>query len=552
MKKLIIITLLLAVFTQFNSYAQNVGINQDGSTPDPSAMLDINEDSTGILIPRVALIASNVAAPVTAPAISLMVYNTDTAGIVPNDVTPGYYYWDGTKWLRLNTGDGDSWLLEGNAGTTVGTNFLGTTDNQDLAIHSNNIEAIRVDTTGYVGIATSDPKVTLEVNGAVAMRSSGSVQALTADNQSVTVGNRSYIRLSSNSTTPADRTFTITDGLVEGQTLIIESVSTGSNVASMEDGANLDVLGSCLTVLGGTGFSAMHFVWNGTLWRQIGHNSGSLRSLTYSTPGSSYWTVPAGSYCVRIKLWGGGAAGCDYDDGGCCSCASGGSGGYVEGVYDVAPGTQLEILVAGGGDEVIRNGGIGGGARGGSALSLIGGGGGGGRSAIRVAGVDVITAGGGGGGGYANVGAGGGAGGGVTANSGMAGGNGCSGGGGGGSGTAGLGGNSCSGDNGINGGAPTQYDGGRGSDDWWEGGGGGGGWYGGGGGEGNYGSGGGGGSSYVGDPNFTIISNMIGNDNSTGALNAAPNDSDTDYIPGVGVGAREDDGGGPGLIVIYY
>jgi hypothetical protein len=30
-----------------------------------------------------------------------LVYNTQTAGSSPNQVTPGYYFWNGTAWLKL-------------------------------------------------------------------------------------------------------------------------------------------------------------------------------------------------------------------------------------------------------------------------------------------------------------------------------------------------------------------------------------------------------------------------------------------------------------------
>lgn len=52
----------------------------------------------------------------------------------------------GVKWIRDTCGGsgGSGWLLTGNAGTTPGTNFLGTTDNQDLVIKRNNTEAGRL------------------------------------------------------------------------------------------------------------------------------------------------------------------------------------------------------------------------------------------------------------------------------------------------------------------------------------------------------------------------------------------------------------------------
>lgn len=60
---------------------------------------------------------------------------------------------------------GTHWTITGNAGTTVGTNFLGTTDNQDLAIFTNNTEKIRVASAGNVGIGTTSPMQLLDVAG---------------------------------------------------------------------------------------------------------------------------------------------------------------------------------------------------------------------------------------------------------------------------------------------------------------------------------------------------------------------------------------------------
>lgn len=123
--------IFLLLFTNFSATAQ-IGINNT----DPKAMLDVTSHDSGILIPRVELQSTNVAAPVISPEVSELVFNTQSAGSDPNRVTPGFYYWDGSKWVRLDTGDGepagDKWDLKGNANTTPGINFLGTTDNQEL------------------------------------------------------------------------------------------------------------------------------------------------------------------------------------------------------------------------------------------------------------------------------------------------------------------------------------------------------------------------------------------------------------------------------------
>ena len=107
----------------------------------PEAALDITSTNDGILIPRVALTITTSALPLTAPTVSELVYNTANVA----DVTPGYYYWDGSKWVRFSvTADSNSnWSLLGNTGTNPATNFLGTTDGQDLVFRTANLERIR-------------------------------------------------------------------------------------------------------------------------------------------------------------------------------------------------------------------------------------------------------------------------------------------------------------------------------------------------------------------------------------------------------------------------
>jgi len=128
---------------------QGVGINSTGANPDASAKLDIVSSNKGFLIPRVALTATNAAGPITSPATGLMVYNTATAGTSPNNVTPGFYYWNVSQWVRFqDVVATDDWHLLGNSGTVDGTNFVGTTDNIGFNLKVNNSRS------GRIGIAT--------------------------------------------------------------------------------------------------------------------------------------------------------------------------------------------------------------------------------------------------------------------------------------------------------------------------------------------------------------------------------------------------------------
>ncbi len=103
--KIISIFILLILFFNIRAVAQNVAINTTGTATNPSAGLDVDFPNKGLLIPRVPLTASNAAGPIAAPATSLLVYNTATAGASPNQVTPGYYWWDGSKWKRFTDND---------------------------------------------------------------------------------------------------------------------------------------------------------------------------------------------------------------------------------------------------------------------------------------------------------------------------------------------------------------------------------------------------------------------------------------------------------------
>jgi hypothetical protein len=69
--------------------------------PNPNAILDLNVSDTaigsrGLLLPRVALISTTDANPLTQHIAGMLVFNTATS----NDVSPGVYYNDGTKWIR--------------------------------------------------------------------------------------------------------------------------------------------------------------------------------------------------------------------------------------------------------------------------------------------------------------------------------------------------------------------------------------------------------------------------------------------------------------------
>lgn len=160
MKKIVITLLVIST----SGYSQ-VGI---GNT-NPQSTVDITAVNTtgtstnidGLLIPRVD--RQRAQSMLSIPESTLIYVNsiaTGTAtGIASNITSVGFYFFNTTtsKWVKLNAAAGGSnWSLSGNSGTTAGTNFLGTTDTQDLVLKTNSNENLRIlNTNGHVLVNTT-------------------------------------------------------------------------------------------------------------------------------------------------------------------------------------------------------------------------------------------------------------------------------------------------------------------------------------------------------------------------------------------------------------
>jgi hypothetical protein len=95
-KQFILIIFLLIASAKFT--LSQVAVNNTGASPDGSAMLDVNSESKGILIPRVTLnsVTDNLT-PVNIPANGLLVFNQG------GNVAQGFYFWSGQKWSNLTS-----------------------------------------------------------------------------------------------------------------------------------------------------------------------------------------------------------------------------------------------------------------------------------------------------------------------------------------------------------------------------------------------------------------------------------------------------------------
>lgn len=281
--------------------------------------------------------------PATAPSVNGQVLTANTSGVM--------------EWANVSS---QSWGLTGNAGTSSSTNFIGTTDANDVVLKRDNTERARITNAGlrvvqngtprssvwtlsvqnilstngstvieflntteavngggaFVGLngngaigdtlgiwnhqagpiefqtGTSNRSNTprmrigsngnvaigditggtlLDVDGAITVRPPATI-AVIADNQAVTVGNRSSIVLESNGL-PANRTITLSNGLQTGQILFIAVTGTlaanGIEIADDPAGANTNLSGLAQLVDG----AVLQLLWNGTDWLEVSRSN---------------------------------------------------------------------------------------------------------------------------------------------------------------------------------------------------------------------------------------------------------------------------------------
>ena len=113
--------LLLGGSTAFAQQKIKDGTINTSNLPNKDAILELETNNKGLLHTRVSLIRTTNAAPLSAHVAGMMVYNLATA----NDVIPGIYYNDGTKWVFVRSSN--SILVENQPGKTGTPGIPGTT-----------------------------------------------------------------------------------------------------------------------------------------------------------------------------------------------------------------------------------------------------------------------------------------------------------------------------------------------------------------------------------------------------------------------------------------
>ncbi|MEO5890424.1 MAG: hypothetical protein ABIQ31_09235 [Ferruginibacter sp.] len=115
-----LIFFLLTFFYTLAVYPQSVGVNNDGTPPDPSALLDVKSNTKGVLVPRMT---SAERTGIASPAIGLLVYDNETGS---------FWYYKALGWTELtggSNGPGASWNTSGTNiyNSNMGNVGIGTT-----------------------------------------------------------------------------------------------------------------------------------------------------------------------------------------------------------------------------------------------------------------------------------------------------------------------------------------------------------------------------------------------------------------------------------------
>jgi hypothetical protein len=137
----LICTILLlsgkAVFAQ-------VAVNNDGSVPDNSAMLDVKSVTKGVLVPRMTVAQRNAIAN---PAKGLLIFSTDNNSYYSNAGTPAL-----PNWIMVNS----QWSTNGSNIFFTGGNVGIGTSTPDATLTLANTSLVGIGTTGSFQIGQSN------------------------------------------------------------------------------------------------------------------------------------------------------------------------------------------------------------------------------------------------------------------------------------------------------------------------------------------------------------------------------------------------------------
>ncbi len=140
MKKIILFLLCCGIGRFAYSQSAGTSINDDGSNPDPSAVLQVQSTAKGMLIPRMTKAQRNA---ISNPADGLMIYQTDGLR--------GFYYYD-----NFNNGGGPEWIRAASKWSNLADTATGA-----IFFNPPNVSFPKV------GIGMTSPRTYLDVAGSI-------------------------------------------------------------------------------------------------------------------------------------------------------------------------------------------------------------------------------------------------------------------------------------------------------------------------------------------------------------------------------------------------
>ncbi|MCC6599723.1 MAG: hypothetical protein IT223_03510 [Crocinitomicaceae bacterium] len=430
MKKFLFVSLFAFLA---NSFVAQVGINPNGSAPDPSAGLDVNYSNKGFLPPRMTTVQRDA---IQNPASGLIIFNTDCSGLNFNAGTPSL-----PNWVAVTAGNAAVASVE------IAANPLGSVCSGTPIIYSSSVTHGGISPTYQWKKNGSDiPGATNPTYTENSPSDGDMITCLITSNEPCVTGSPALsnaiaqtvnqnlpatvsISVNPSGTVCSDDlvTFTATPtngGLIPGYQWkknnqdILGATSSSYVTTNLSDGDQLFcVMASNLNCVTGSPANSNSITMD--------VNQGGSGGMNFTYTGSAQtWVVPECVYSVTIEAWG--ASGGGSSTGGAMQA---GKGGYTTGTLAVTPGETYYIYVGGqgqyqgnAGPNPQAAGGWNGGGNSGACQASSQPAGAGGGTDIRFAGnnlADRIMVAGGGGGCYANYDASrtGGAGGGLVGSS---------------------------------------------------------------------------------------------------------------------------------------
>ncbi|BAC88191.1 tail fiber domain-containing protein [Gloeobacter violaceus] len=195
------------------------------------------------------------------------------------------------------------WNLTGNAGTTPGTNFVGTTDNKNLVLKANNTTGLRIFPGGPPSVVGGSYKnsVTSGVKGAAIGGGGSEISPHQITDDYGTIGGGVQNQAGDGAGTVADAAYaTVSGGFGNDATAYAATVGGGYGNSALQSDAS--VAGGSFNLADGTGAGVAGGLFNDAVddYAAVGGGYGNLASGYLSTIAGGYFGEATGSYSAIL------------------------------------------------------------------------------------------------------------------------------------------------------------------------------------------------------------------------------------------------------------